>query len=161
MFRGSNIPKTSICCIFLSWKILDFLKQNVSERLPKQAFLATANRKWPVGLPIEQDRSIKSKIFYRVTWDFIPAKWWKWWKTINGGDLILNCCPHNPHGKTGNEVGERLREINQESCGVHGSFKSGLQLLCYYQFTAKHLTIRQRSSFCLQTSGSSFQILHS
>ena len=77
------------------------------ERLPKQALLAKANGRRPVGRPRTRWTNYIKDL---GAWDFTQVKWWMWWKTVKCGGLILSCCPRNPHGKAGNE--ERRREDN-------------------------------------------------
>ena len=77
------------------------------ERLSKQALLAKANGRRPVGWPRTR-QTITWRILDKIAWVFTQAKWWMWWKTMRCGGLILSCCPRNPHGKVGNEEEEAI-----------------------------------------------------
>ena len=79
------------------------------ERLPKQALLAKANGRKPVGRPIELQGPITLRILDGIAWDFARAKWWRWWKTMSCGGSILSYCPRNPHWKAGNEERKRRK----------------------------------------------------
>ena len=61
----------------------------------------------------ELDGPITLRILDGIAWDFAQAKWWRWWKTVRCGGLILSYCPRNPHGKPGNE--ERRWRINSDA----------------------------------------------
>ena len=58
---------------------------------------------------LELDGPITLRILDGIAWDFAQAKWWRWWKTVRCGSLILSYCPRNPHGKAGNEERRRRR----------------------------------------------------
>ena len=58
---------------------------------------------------LELDGPITLRILDEIAWDFAQAKWWRWWKTVRCGGLILSYCPRNPHGKAGTEERRRRR----------------------------------------------------
>ena len=77
------------------------------ERLPKQALLAKANGRRPVGRP----RTKWTDYIEDVGWNRLglrPSEMMEVMEAVRCGGLILSYCPRNPHGKTGNE--ERRRK---------------------------------------------------
>ena len=60
---------------------------------------------------LELDGPIKLRILDGIAWDFAQVKWWRWWKTVRCGGLILSYCPRNPHGKAGNEERRKKKSI--------------------------------------------------
>ena len=79
---------------------------------------------------LEQDGPITLRILDGTAWDFIEAKWWRWWKTVRCDGLISSCWPRKPQEKAGNEERRKKEEdIRVIVSGNTASFEEMLQRL--------------------------------
>ena len=75
-------------------------------------------------------------------WMMSQAKWWRWWKTVRCGGLILSYCPRNFHGKAGNE--ERKKEKRRKYFAKHYLYykkKTSSEILCHSEISTQIIAL--------------------
>ena len=84
------------------------------ERLPKQAVLAKANGRRPVGRP----KTRRINYIDNPGWNHLGLHSSEMMDVIEDGEVwrlkILSCCPCNPHRKTGNEERRRKTHLTKK-----------------------------------------------